>query len=233
MTEGYPEEETLSDSAHRLARMVAGGVPVVGATFVEYLNTAFPPQLQRRRDIWLSQLGERMERLEELGVVDFEELMQDEAFVSTVMQAAQAAIRSHQQEKLDALRNAVLNTAIGQAPEDSKREMLLGFVDSLTVMHLRIFGFLANPGLGTGASQLDGGVIVGNRVAVIGVIQKAFPELQGQEEFVQKFVGDLVQAQLIRSDVNARTRTGVMGVPNLTQLGGEFLRFITEPKGDE
>ena len=48
----------------------------------------------------------------------------DDEFVSAIQHATQIAVRTHQAEKLEALRNAVLNVAAGTAPGDDLQMIL-------------------------------------------------------------------------------------------------------------
>jgi len=54
------------------------------------------------------------------------------------MHASQVAIRNHQSGKLEALRNAVLDSALSNEPEEDMQLMFLNFVDVLTLSHLRM-----------------------------------------------------------------------------------------------
>lgn len=229
MTDRLPQDR-IGDDLHRAARAALAGIPFAGGAAVELFNRLLAPPIQRRRDAWLNVLAERVARLEQEGRVKVEDLQRNDEFVSTVMQASQAAVRNHQKGKLDALRNAVLNTALGQAPEDAKREVFLGLVDTLTVWHLRVLSFLAAPGGSTNARQLNMDLITGHHAAVIAVLQDAFPDLKQDTEFVQKVVADLDREGLILGDVTLRTVHGLAGMRNLTDLGDEFLRFISEPQ---
>jgi len=229
MSERLPQDG-FGDDLHRGARMLLSCLPAGGAA-VELFNRLLAPPIQRRRDAWLNHLADRVAKFEQEGRVKVEDLQQNDEFISTVMQASQAAVRNHQQEKLGALRNAVLNTALGQAPEDSKREMFLGFVDTLTVWHLRVLSFLSAPGAGTDVQKVNMDLTTGHHAAVIAALQNAFPDLREEGEFVQKIVGDLDREGLILGDVTLRTVRGLEGMRNLTNLGDEFLRFISEPKG--
>lgn len=58
----------------------------------------------------MGQVGEKLRELEERGL-DLSTLQGNERFITAVMQASAAAIRTHQQAKLDALRNAIVNIA--------------------------------------------------------------------------------------------------------------------------
>ena len=223
-------QNSIGDDLHRTARAALSAIPFVGGAAVELFNRMLASPIGRRRDAWFDELADRLDKLEREERVSVEDLKDNDEFVSTVLQASQVSIRNHQQEKINALRNAVLNTALGQAPDDSKREMYLGFVDTFTVWHLRVLAFLANPNANIDASHLNLDLTTGHMPAVIGVLQKAFPELEKQDEFVRKVVADLDRDRLILGDVTVKTGHGVMGIRNVTQLGDEFLRFITEPK---
>jgi hypothetical protein len=74
----------------------------------------------------------------------FEDLAQNEQFVSAVLQATQAAVRTHQEEKIEALRNAVLNVAIGIDLSQDLRAIFLSFIDTFAPSHMRMLRFLQN-----------------------------------------------------------------------------------------
>ncbi len=223
-------KDSVGDELHRTARAALSAIPFVGGAAVELFNRMLAPPIGRRRDAWFEELADRLDKMEREERVRIKDLKDNDEFVSTVLQASQVSIRNHQQEKINALRNAVLNTALGQAPGDSKREMYLGFVDTFTVWHLRVLAFMANPTANTDASQLNLDLTTGHMPAVVGILQNAFPELDKQDEFVQKLIADFDRDRLILGDVTLRTGHGVTGMQNLSQLGDEFLRFITEPK---
>jgi hypothetical protein len=67
-----------------------------------------------------------------------ERLSRNEAFVSTALRATEIAVRTHEHEKLEALRNAVMSSALPDAPDDTLQQIFLNHVDSLTPWHLRI-----------------------------------------------------------------------------------------------
>ncbi len=79
------------------------------------------------------------------GFINVNDLVENEAFVSTTVQASYAAIRAHQAEKLAALRNAVLNSALPTAPNDSLQQIFIKWVDELTVEHLRFLELFRDP----------------------------------------------------------------------------------------
>src|SRR5258707_556352 len=67
------------------------------------------------------------------------------AFVTTALQATQIAVRTRQEEKLNALRNALVNSALAGAPDETIQQIFLNHVDSPTAWRLRVLAFLCDP----------------------------------------------------------------------------------------
>ena len=140
-----PESEKW-DKGHAAVKAGLAIIPSIGGTVAELFSIIIAPPLEKRRNQWLDDIAERLKSLE--GVVDgfrVEDLSQNETFITVVMHATQVAIRNHQQEKLEALRNAVLNAAMLEAPEDDRQLMFLNFIDELTPWHLRVLHFFDDP----------------------------------------------------------------------------------------
>jgi hypothetical protein len=131
---------TTGDVAHTLAKAALSSVPGVGGAAAELFEFLLAPPLSKRRDEWMQSIAERLNAVE----TNLETLRGDAAFVTTMVQATQIAIRNHQGEKLEALRNAVTNSAIRRAPDDDVRAMFLSLVDAFTPTHLRILKFFQN-----------------------------------------------------------------------------------------
>jgi hypothetical protein len=76
-------------------------------------------------------------------------LAANDAFISAFAHATQAALITHQKEKLDALRNAVANVAVGNAPSEDLQTRSLNLVDSFTPKHLQALDYVTgrNPAL--------------------------------------------------------------------------------------
>jgi len=141
----YPEK-TLTDAAHSVARAVLGSVPIVGAAATELFNYVIAEPVSERREEWLKELEARLRALEaEFGEPFIDKLSDDPSFTTVVLNATQIAIRNHEQEKLDALANAVTNAALGRAPNDLERAILLWLIDQLTPAHLAILSVMRDP----------------------------------------------------------------------------------------
>jgi hypothetical protein len=179
-------KRSVGDAVHAIAKAGLSAVPVVGGPAVELFHYVIQPPLEKRREEWMTRVGEALSNLENEGL-NIENLRDNEQFVSVVMQAWQIAVRTHQQEKLEMLRNAVLNVATGQSTDDSLQAMFLNFIDVFTVWHMRVLRFAQAPA--ANSNLMAGGLAH--------ILEDAFPELRGQREFYDSVWRDLFQRGLV------------------------------------
>jgi len=141
-----PPQRLKSDWKHALVRAGIAAVPWVGSPAVEILSQVLTPPIEERRNEWLKGLAEAILRLEgKVEAFKVEALRDNAVFVTAFLQASQVAVRSHQREKLEALRNAVLNVALGNMPDQDQdlQMMFISWIEVFTPTHLqvlRIFG---------------------------------------------------------------------------------------------
>jgi hypothetical protein len=131
-------DPTAFDYGMTIAKVGAIALPFVGSG-VALFDLITAPLRGKRFNDWCERLRVGVNELSETveGLTP-EKLAASEEFNSAFAQAAQAAIKTHQEEKLDALRNAVLNVAAGTAPEDHFQAFYLSLIDTLTPTHLRM-----------------------------------------------------------------------------------------------
>lgn len=134
-----PTRESAGDVAHAIVRSALNAIPVGGGAAVELFNALVTPPIERRRRAWIASVGEALTDLQRnVGTVDVKCLAEDEEFVTLLVSATQLAIRTHREEKLDGLRNAVLNFARGDRPSEDLQAAFLALVDRFTPLHLRL-----------------------------------------------------------------------------------------------
>jgi hypothetical protein len=113
------------------------------------------------------------------------------------------AIRTHKEEKLLALRNAVVNSATATAPQDDLKAIFLNLVDAFTPTHLKIVKYFQNRGTldATAIQQLRDAraitdVIV-NELARNGLIEDHRPyAARGRDSGDSLFISDWTVSQL-------------------------------------
>lgn len=211
-------QKSTGDVAHALAKAGISMIPVVGGPGVELFQHLVQPPLEKRREAWMHAVGEKLLELEQSGL-DLARLQSNEQFISAVMQASQAALRTHKEEKLNALRNAVLNVAQGQAPEDAVLHLLLSFVDELSESHLQILAVFHNPNPPPNISI--GGL---NHV-----LEYNIPHLRGHRELYNQLWRDLYSRGLVNTDSLNGTMSGSgLAERRTTGLGEALIKLITE-----
>jgi hypothetical protein len=102
------------------------------------MEEQFAAPIEKRRERWLIELGKVVNQLcDRVDDLTPEKLFASEPFVSLALTASRIALRSHQEDKLAELRNAVLNSMAASAPSEDKQFILLRLVDELTPTHIQ------------------------------------------------------------------------------------------------
>jgi hypothetical protein len=201
----------------------AGGI-------AEVFATVFGPPIEKKRDKLLNEIYSDIRRLESrVEGLTFENLAQNEGFTSTLLHAQRIAMQTHQQEKLEALSNAVINAALPNSPDEDLQLMFINFIDFLTPWHLRILSLVHDPltVLKQRGIKPPGWIAAGLRSLILLV----YPELKVREEFLLQIIRDLFSRGLIRSDsIGTNLSQGAIFESQTTDMGKEFWKFISLPR---
>lgn len=222
-------EVTLGDRLHTLAKAGIASIPGVGAAASELFTVILAPPLEKRRVEWMNNVAERLKELEESGELNLKDLQNNETFITTMMQASQAAVRNHQSEKREALRNAVLNAALPRVPEESLQQQFINHVDTFTVWHIRLLDLFKDPlaWFKRERQELAGAPSVG---ILEHIITDAWPELTDRKDFLNVVVQELETKGFLKSS-GLRTSMSPRSVHDkrTTRMEDSFLEFITAP----
>lgn len=224
--EHRPPGSEAADAGYAVIRAALGGIPVVGPAAQELLQMIIAPPLAKRQAEWAENVGNAVRRLEAEKGITPEELRDNPAFIDAVLAATQVAIRTSQEEKRKALLNAITNAALPGAPDVSEQQMFIALVERMTEWHIRVLALFHNPRerLAAGAYRP---ALAGS---LSGVIEAAYPELQGRRELYDQVWSDLASAGLHRSGSlqTMMTPEGTLQ-KRTTELADRFLKFITAP----
>jgi len=210
-----PKDSGL-DAVHILAKGGLSTIPCVGGVAAELFSFLIQAPVEKRKEEWMSRVVEKLLELEANGF-KLDELRNNEEFLSAVMHASQIASRSHQAVKLDALRNAVLNVARGQAPEAAFQSIFLNLVDNFTELHLRVLKVFQAP--------LQWPSVELGRLSC--VLEHNIPELRGRKELYDQIWKDLYWRGLVNTDgLHAMMSDSMFGQKRTTGMGDAFLGFI-------
>lgn len=224
-----PRDKSAGDAAYEIGRALAAAVPSVGGPLQVLFENVFRAPLDKRKEAWLLELVGVIEELR--ATVDGfrpEMLAENEVFISVALQASQTALRNHQREKLDALRNAVLNSALPSLLSEDEQMIFLRLVDQLTPWHLRLLAFLDDPDQWIRTEKIELPYIAG---ALSTVLEACFPDLAGRRDLYGQLVRDL-QVEGLAADgsyLHGMMTSQGMVAGRTTDLGKRFLTYISDP----
>lgn len=214
-----PPKATNRDAAHAIAKAGLSAIPVVGGPAVELFQYLIQPPLERRRTEWMASVGGKLQELEDRGI-DLAELGQKDEFISAVMHASQIALRTHQDEKREALRNAVFNVAAGQSPGEALEHMFFEWIDSLSVLHLQMLRLFQSP-IAPPSMSMGG---------LSSVLEYNMPQLRGCGHIYNQVWKDLYSRGLVNTEgMNVTMTDQGLAAKRTSEIGDAFLRFVSEP----
>jgi hypothetical protein len=214
------------DVAHALTKAGLSAFPIIGGPVADFFELVFIPPLSKRREAWFLSLIERLRILEKkVAGFNIKALSSNGQFISAVMNATSTAIRTHQEEKLAALRNAVLNVALKSGLDDELQQTFINYIDDLTPSHLRVLSFYSDPEswLKTNPpKEVPEGWTDYEDASLI-----AFPELR-DSGILGQIITDLKNRGLLDAPNLLHTNYGRIGYYS-TSLGKNFLKSVTSP----
>jgi hypothetical protein len=221
-------ERNLGDVGEIGFQAAVAMVPLIGApiqTFMAAAGTAY----EARKDDWLNKMAEVVDDLSE-RFEDFDPatLANDQRFLSATAEASRIAVASHRREKLQMLKNALINLASGREPEEVMTARFLRFVEELEVDHFVFLKYASDPKVWFQAQGLhfpDNLISAGRETFMA---QAGLP-LSGDES-------DMVLRDLARYGLAAEANRVAMsghsaGGPFITSLGQRLLDFVTDEHG--
>lgn len=209
-----------TDMAYAVVKAALSAAPGVGAPLAEMMGLFFGPPVDKRREDWMKRVAAVLTTLMANGLT-VDSLQNDERFISAVLQTTLIAQRTHEQEKLDALRNALVRIAMSEAPDEALHSVFLNYVDAFTNWHLKLLRFFQSTPDARSEFNAEE------------VLLQEYPALRNRAELIHAVVGDLVSRELINvGHMGGSSRiTGPMLAPkHTTPLGDRFLKFIAEPR---
>ena len=202
-------------------------IPIVGGSFSIVFQETMGRAYGKRRDKWLEELSTSLEFL--INLVDglnLDNLAENENFLDALSTATLIVNRSHQQEKITALRNAVLNSALADSPDADKQSMFLQYIAELTPSHMQLLSLFDNAKEYFRREDIEWvEVMMGGRSHLV---EKAFPSWT--RDFYNQLTRQLRSNGLIVIDNLHITQSGAGLSDSVTSpFGKEFIHFISEP----
>ena len=217
----FPERGAEDIARSALRGMLTTAAPGLGALAGELFDLAIIPQLERRRATWWNDLAARLSDLEQkVEGFSLASLSDSPHFMTAVTTASQIAIRNHNEEKLAALKNAVINVVLEDELENELYLVFLSLVDALTPLHLRILVLCRDA---AALRKEVGGSFVDMRT----LIEQDIPSLP--QDVLRQVARDLYNRDLIQNDqLHVAMSIESMARKLTTDFGDRLLRFIGE-----
>jgi hypothetical protein len=226
-SETYPESSDI-DITHTSIKTALSTIPIAGKISAEIFNLFWGSPVSKRRDEWFKNLADDFEQLKAINEsFSLEGLQENEIFISTVFKATQIAVGTHQIEKLQFLRNVLLNVALGKNPQEDELFIYLQLIDRFTPTHVRILSFLRSPHQQMQGRVPDFHIQLG--CPLDAGLEAVNPDLKDRKDLVKGILRDLYNNGLTPT----AGENNVIQNPSLTNSGIRFLDFIAHsPLGD-
>jgi hypothetical protein len=223
--EPFPDAE-LRDRVRTAVEIGLSAVPVLGSPLQLFVEAVLVPAVEKRRDRWLEKLREVVLKLQEsVENFDMADLAKDEAFVSAVGSASRIAMGTHLEEKLNLLKNSLVNMALDTNRDDFLDLQFFRYIDDLSPEHFIVLTYGQHPG-----AWFDARGITRPNFSISGhrnlIMQADLPVSGAALDIVLRDLADRGLANIDGFDVTASAATVWGGWA--TELGNELLRFVAE-----
>jgi hypothetical protein len=225
-----PGKSTGREIVERAAEAGLGSIPVAGAALAVTFVTVVNWRLNQRREKWFTELAEAVEELgARVDDLDLDTLADNDLFVDAVVTATRTIEHTHQQEKISALRNAVLNSVAPDAPDADTQAIFLNFVDRFTPSHLRLVTLWDDPPAWFSSHGLipPQAGFIGSRTATV---EAALPEMRGRGDFYLLVAAELSSAGMLTASPSGSVSPTSLLDRLTTDFGRQFVRFISPPR---
>lgn len=131
-------EQTILGHATEITQAGVGSVPFIGGLAAGVLNSVFPSELEKRRAIWEKEVTIALNQM------DVKNLATDQAFLSILIQATEAARRTHKIEQIRRLGNTIKNYNLIEE-YDLKQKFLIWLDEFTDYEFVLIDAIVSNP----------------------------------------------------------------------------------------
>lgn len=211
-------EITIGDHLHTSVKVVLGTVPYAGGALAEVFSSFIESPFQKRKNEWMNKVVKAIEKLQNTGI-QIETLKENKAFISAVFYASHLAMKTHHEEKLKSLKNAIENVALETEPDEVLQQIFFNYIDTFTVLHIKLLQFGSNP-------NPPSNMMMGS---LDNIFDNQNRDLKYSRLFINQIWKELYNYGLLNIEsMNTQSSFGGLKESHLTDLGKRFLNFITE-----
>jgi hypothetical protein len=219
-------ESGIRDSGRVALDAIVAGLPVVGGPAQVLMDFVMAPALARRQSRWFKQLGDVVIELQSRDEdFDISTLSDNETFISAVSRATQIAFGTHQEEKLQYLKNCLVHLAINTSIDDFVSQLMLTFVEQLSPEHVIVLQYFSDP-----SAWFDRHGITKPNIwsgTPMGIMEQARIPIGGIAlPIVMKDLNDKGLANTGSTSTQQLGESAWRGIA--TNLGNQFLQFVQD-----
>jgi hypothetical protein len=217
-----PAKSTKRELTEKAIEAGAGLIPLIGSPLATVFAYMVSWSHNERMKLWLEDLATAVDEMQQT----LEELTDDDVFLDAVVNATRAAQATHQQEKLDALRNGVVHSVGPNAPTIDEQARFFRLIEEFTPSHLRLLAFLDDPGAVFDAAGIPRPEISAGARSYL--LEAGLPEFRDQRPWYDLLMGDLTRSSLVVGQLSGMQTGPSLWVSATSDLGKRFLAFVAD-----
>jgi hypothetical protein len=218
-------KNSIGDVAHGVVNAGLGSIPIVGSFASELFNLVLTSPVEKRKEIWMIKIFNTLQEVQaKVENFQIENLANNEQFISIMTRASQLAISNHQKEKIEALHNAVINTALNISIDENEKMMFLNMVDNFTPLHIKMIYYFENPKLRLAENGIVTNYYMGSAYEPL---FSYYPELEQRKDFITLIIKELYRSGIMNTEsLGSMMSADGMTASRLTEYGRRFYTFI-------
>lgn len=199
-------------------------LPIAGP-IAALLNAALGQPAEKQWKEWAEGvLGETVRQLAEERGIRPEDLAANPTWQNAARRATEAAMKDARREKWETLHNALVNSALPDAPTDELQHFFFRLIDEFSQTHVRMFMLCME---GENRAPLD--LASQDAVPLFDFVRRNLPQPPPSTTIITVFLGDLETNGLLLGSQRGSLSNTPRGRIVRTDVGREFLLFISAP----
>ncbi|APA65085.1 hypothetical protein [Maribacter sp. 1_2014MBL_MicDiv] len=219
--------QNKKEISYTLLKAGIASIPILGGAASEILPLLLKSPIEKRKEFWMKEVGEKLKILEKSNTISLTELSKNDIFIDTIIRISTEALKTSEQEKLIYFKNALINTAILENLDISEVNIFTRFITEFTIWHIQILNLFDNPTNWFSRNEVNFPKFSSAPLSKVLVI--AFSELKDRNEFYNLIWSDLYRSMLINTaELNVGITSNGLKSSRTTAFGKKFLSFIQQ-----
>ncbi len=223
-----------SEAFHKTAKILSGLLPAGGSAY-ELFTALVKPLHEKRREDWVREVTLQLHKLESDGRINMEELSENEEFNTVITKATLLAQQTHQKEKIEALRNVVVNAALKlpvQVTDFDLLDYFLTILDQINPIQILLLKVYKNPVEAASESGIDltpfkesTSLLHGSEIKHL--FYRIYPELKEKDTLVVYAWKELIRIGFVQAEpISKRVPSSSILKIRTKKIGEQFLEMI-------